>query len=49
MFNYYDYGHCVFWPSLKWDNTPRDDIIDFNKDYDIVEFIKGLNIGSMVG
>ena len=42
MFDYYYYGHCVFRPSLKWENTPRDDIIDFNEDYDIFEFIKVL-------
>ena len=48
MFNYSDHGNCVFRTSLKWDNTPRDDIIDFNKDDDIAELMKGLKIRSMV-
>ena len=48
MFLYSDYGNCVFRTSLKWENTPRDDIIDFKKDDDISEFMKGLNIGSML-
>ena len=48
MFNYSDYGNCVFWPLLKWQNTPRDNTIDFNKDSDIAELIKRLKIGSMV-
>ena len=48
MFNCFDYGNYVFRNSLKWDNTPRDDIIDFNKDNDIAELMKGFNIVSMV-
>ena len=48
MFNYSNNGYCVFRTSLKWENTPRDDIIDFNKDNDINELMKGLNIGSII-
>ena len=48
MFNYSDYGNCVFRTSLKWENTSRDDIIDLKKDDDIVEPTKGIKIGSMV-
>ena len=48
MFNYSDYSNFVFRPSLKWENTSRDDIIDFKKDDDIVEPTKGIKIGSMV-
>ena len=48
VFNYSDYGNCVFWSSLKWKNKPLDDIIDFNKDNDKAELVKGLDIVSMV-
>ena len=48
MFNYSDWGDCILQPSLKWYNTPCDDIIDFNKDNDISELVKGLKIGSML-
>ena len=48
MCKYSGYGNCVFHPSLKWVNTPRDNIIDFSKENDIAELTKGLKIGSMV-
>ena len=48
MFNYSDYSNFVFRPSLKWENTSRDDIIDFKKDDYIAELMKVLKIGSMV-
>ena len=48
LFNYSDSGKCVFWTSLKFNNTPRDDIIGFNKYDDVSEHMKGLKIGSML-
>ena len=48
MFNYSDYGNCVLRTSLKWEDIPHDDIIDFNQDDDISELTKDLKVGSMV-
>ena len=47
MFNYSGFGHCAFRTALKQENTLHDDIIEFNKDDDISELMKGLKIGSM--
>ena len=44
MFNYYGCGNYVFRTSLKWENIPRDDIVDFNKDDDISELMKVVKV-----
>ena len=48
IFEYSDYGNCVFRPNLKWVDRKREDIIWFNEDNDAEELKKGLEIGSSI-
>ena len=48
MFDYKHYGNIVFWPSEKWADKPRSDLIVFDITHDTAELNADLVIGKDV-
>ena len=46
VFDFQNYGHCVFRPNTMLNIPERDDIISFDSDNDSSELIKNLKFGS---
>ena len=48
MFDYSHHGNTVFRPTIKWSESPRDDIIVFDKATDSQELYDNLKVGKNV-
>ena len=48
IFDYADFGSCIFCPDLSWEDAKRNDLIEFINDCDTSELEKNMKIGKNV-